>query len=144
MPEPTFQPGFRLSPFDVVVLVAGAVASAYATTVDRWFGAAIAFVVLHFFLFCNVLRMSRPLELTWAAVFVALSTAALSLGLLSWPVVFAASAALTAILAAIELRRPSYHGIGWQKLNPRLPEWWQSAAGAAGGPPPGAAGRGRE
>jgi hypothetical protein len=144
VPERTFQPGFRLSPFDVAVLVAGAVASAYATTVDRWFGAAIAFVVLHFFLFCNVLRMSRRLELVWAGVFAALAVAALSFNVLSWPAVFAASAALTAIVAAIELRRPSYHGVGWQKLNPRLPEWWQSAAGAAGAPPPGAARRGRE
>src|SRR5688572_28471172 len=144
MAERLFQPGFRLSALDIVVLVAGAVASAYATTVDRWFGAAIAFVVLHFFLFCNVLRMSRPLELVWAAVFVALSTAGLSLGLLSWTAVFAASAAVTAIVAAIGLRGPSYHGVGWQKLNPRLPEWWQSAAGAAGEPLPGAARRGRE
>ncbi len=60
MAERKFQPGFRLSGLDVIVLVVGGVASAYAMTVDRWFGIAIAFVVLHFFLFCNVLRMSRP------------------------------------------------------------------------------------
>src|SRR4051812_47661861 len=61
MAERKFQPGFRLSALDVIVLVVGGVASAYAMTIDRWFGIAIAFVVLHFFLFCNVLRMSRPL-----------------------------------------------------------------------------------
>jgi hypothetical protein len=111
----------------------GGVASAYAMTIDRWFGVAIAFVVLHFFLFCNVLRMSRPLELTWAATFAALAVAAIAQGLLSWPVVFTVSSVVTVIVAFIETRRPSYHGVGWQKLNPRLPERWQPAAAGGGG-----------
>jgi len=133
MPAQKFQPGFRLSALDVVVLVAGGVASAYATTFDRWLAVAIAFVVAHFFLFCNVLRMSRPLELIWAATFAALAVAAISQGVPSWPVVFAISSTVTVIVAAIEMRRPSYHGVGWQKLNPRLPEWWQSATAAGRG-----------
>ena len=128
-----FQPGFRLSALDVVVLIMGGVASAYAMTIDRWFGIAIAFVVLHFFLFCNVLRMSRPLELIWAGIFAGLAAAAMSQNLLSWPAVFAMSSVVTVIVAFIETRRPSYHGVGWQKLNPRLPEWWQSAAAGGGG-----------
>lgn len=132
MGERQFQPGFRLSALDIAVVVAGAGASAYAMTVDRWFGAAIAFVVLHFFLFCNVLRMSRPLELVWAGAFAALAVAALSFNVLSWPAVFAASAFLTLIVAMIELRRPSYHGVGWQTLNPRLPQWWPRRPGARG------------
>ena len=61
--ERKFQPGFRLSMSDVIVLVVGAVACAYAMTVDRWFGIAIAFVVLHFFLFCNMVRMSLRFRL---------------------------------------------------------------------------------
>jgi hypothetical protein len=129
MPARPFQPGFRLSATDVAVLVAGAAASAYATTLDRWLGVAVAFVVVHFFLFCNVLRMSRPLELTWAAVFAALAAGAASRGTPPWPVVFAVSSAVTAVVAFVETRRPSYHGVAWQKLNPRLPEWWQSVAG---------------
>ena len=40
--------------------------------------------------------------------------------------VFAISGVTTINLAAIQMRRPSYHGVGWQKLNPRFPEWWQS------------------
>jgi hypothetical protein len=127
MAERKFQPGFRLSTSDVLVLTVGAVASAYAMTIDQWFGIAIAFVVLHFFLFCNVLRMSRPLELVWAGIFAGLASATISRHLLSWPVVLAASSVVTVIVAFIEMRRPSYHGVGWQKLNPRLPEWWLSA-----------------
>ena len=70
--------------------------------------------------------MSRRLELTWAAVFVGLAVATISLNLLPWPAVFAASLAVTVMLAVIEVRRPSYHGVGWRKLNPRLPEWWMA------------------
>jgi len=133
MAERKFQPGFRLSALDVAVLVVGGSSSAYAATVDRWFGFAIAFVVLHFFLFCNVLRMSRPLELIWASIFAALAVATISQSILSWAVVFAVSSVVTVIVAFIETRRPSYHGVGWQKLNPRLPEWWQSASPGGGG-----------
>ena len=68
-------------------------------TIDRWFGIAIAFVVLHFFLFCNVLRMSRPLELIWAGIFAALAIAIISFNLLSWPAVFAISGAATMVVA---------------------------------------------
>jgi len=126
MAERKFQPGFRLSAVDVVILVVGGIASAYAMTIDRWFGIAITFVVLHFFLFCNVLRMSRPLELIWACIFAALVVATISMDLLSWPIVFAISLIATVIVGIVEMRRPSYHGIGWQKMNPLLPEWWQS------------------
>ena len=124
MPQIRFQPGFRLSVVDVVVLIVGAIASAFIFTIDRWLGIAIAFVVIHFFLFCNVLRMSRPLELTWAAVFAALAIAMISLNALTWPIVFAISAMLTVVVAVIESRRPSYHGVGWRKINPSLPEWF--------------------
>lgn len=133
MPGRNFQPGFRLSGLDVLVLVVAGIASAYTMTIDRWLGVAIGFVVLHFFIFCNVLRMSRSLELVWAGIFAALAVAAIALSLLSWPIVFAASSVVTIIVAFIETRRPSYHGVGWQILNPRLPEWWQSTTAGGGG-----------
>lgn len=120
-----FQPGFRFSAFDAIILVAGGCATAYVMTIDRWAGIAIAFVTLHFFLFCNVLRMSRPLELAWAFLFATMAIATISFDLLSWPTVFAVSLASTLVLAAIEIRRLSYHGVGWRSLNPGLPEWWQ-------------------
>lgn len=131
MAKRKFQPGFRLSALDIMILVVGSIASAYTMTIDGGFGIAIAFVVLHFFLFCNVLRMSRPLELIWAGVFAALAAATISQNLLSWQTVFAISSLVTVIVAITEMRRPSYHGVGWHKLNPRLPEWWQATA--AGG-----------
>jgi hypothetical protein len=129
MAEREFQPGFRLSSTDVVVLLVGGALSAYFASVNMWLGVAIAFVVLHFFLFCNVLRMSRALELIWAGIFAGLTVAALSFRLFSWPVVLGISAVVTVAVAIVEARQPSYHGVGWQKLNPRLLEWWRSAEG---------------
>jgi hypothetical protein len=124
MAKSTFSPGFRLSALDVVTLVVGAVAATAFATVDRWTGVAIAFVVAHFFLFCNILRMSRPLELIWAAVFSSLAVCSIQ-KLIPWPWAFAISGGMTVIVAIIETRRPSYHGVGWKRLNPELPMWWE-------------------
>jgi hypothetical protein len=121
-----FQPGFRLSMFDVIILITGAGACVYALTIEQNFAIAIAFVILHFFLFCNVLRMSRRLELAWASIFAGMAIMHISFELLSWPLVFAISLAATCAVALIEIRHPSYHGIGWKWLNARLPEWWQA------------------
>jgi hypothetical protein len=129
MPNPTFAPGFRLSARDVGVLVIGSVASVAVVRLDAWPGIAIAFVVAHFFLFCNILRLSRPLELTWAAVFSGLAIATTSFTLISWPAVLACSSGLTLALALIAIRRPSYHGLGWQTLNPGLRQWWSVHGG---------------
>src|SRR5689334_24331900 len=125
MTERKFQPGFRLSALDILVLIIGGLASAYIVTFDQHLATAIAFVVLHFFLICNVLRMSRPLELIWAGMFIALAAAAISLAVPPWPIALALSSIITILLTVIETRRPSYHGVLWQKLNPHLLAWWQ-------------------
>jgi Na+-transporting NADH:ubiquinone oxidoreductase subunit NqrD len=124
MAESTFSPGFRLSALDVVILVAGAVAATAFAAVDRWTGVAIGFVVAHFFLFCNILRMSRPMELIWAAVFSSLAVCSIQ-KLTPWAWTFGISVGIAVIVGIIETRRPSYHGVGWKRLNPKLPEWWE-------------------
>src|SRR4051812_38487682 len=105
-----FAPGFRLSAMDVVILIIGAAASVAVGFYEVWLGAAIAFVVGHFFLFCNILRMSRPMELIWAAVFAGLAIATITRGMPSWLVTFCISAMVTVLLAIVESRRPWYHG----------------------------------
>lgn len=122
----TFQPGFRLSVLDVVVLIVGGVGAWSMMSLDRWTGIAILFVELHFFLFCNVLRMARRLELIWAGSFVALVVARTLFEVIAWPAVFAISAVVTVILTLIEIRRPLYHGVAWRKFNPRLLDRWNS------------------
>jgi len=121
-----FAPGFRLSRLDVVVLVAGLALAVAIGARDGWHGFAVAFVVLHFFLFCNVFRMSRPPELVWAAAFTLLAGATVSFGRPGWIATSAVSLGLSGALIARELRQPHYHGVLWRRFNPRLPEWWRT------------------
>lgn len=120
-----FRPGFRLSLVDVVVLVCGTVGA-----VAGWHGyrdlAVLGVVAVgHFFLFCNVFRVARRPELVWASVFVA-SVAVQRLAHVSWGVVILVVACTSSAVIANELRKPSYHGILWHRINPGLPDWWAS------------------
>ncbi|HET6426092.1 MAG TPA: hypothetical protein VFG20_20545 [Planctomycetaceae bacterium] len=122
----TFAPGFRCSLLDVVVLIAGAVTTVATIPIDGRIAFVIGFTVAHFFLFCNVFRISRPLELVWATVFVALCYASFARGQPPWNATTGLSFVVTTIVITLAMRRPSYHGIGWQTINPRLPEWWEA------------------
>lgn len=84
----------------------------------------MAFVIGHFFVFCNVVRMSRKLELVWAVVFVALALASHSFDIPRWPVSFALAFSLAVVFIVLEMRKPLYHGVFWERVNPGLPEWW--------------------
>ena len=121
-----FAPGFRLSMLDVVVLAVGMMAAIGLATVVWWWGFVIAFVLGHFFLFCNVIRMSRPLELTWAGTFLALAAPTVLADRPGWLMTASLTFAVTLLVVVLETRKPSYHGVGWQRINPRLPEWWEA------------------
>ncbi len=43
-----------------MILIVGFVAALSFSFVNIWIGLAIGFVVAHFFLFCNIARISRP------------------------------------------------------------------------------------
>ena len=124
-----FSPGFRLSMFDLAILAAGVCATIAISRFDVWLGIAVAFVVAHFFLFCNLLRLSRTPELIWAGIFAALAIAASIPVIDSWPAALGISVALTVVLAIVEFRRPSYHGVAWRWINPQLPAWWSAHTG---------------
>ncbi len=124
MTERTFSPGFRFSRRDAAVLLLAVVAGVALCFVHLCVAVGVAFVVGHFFLFCNVFRLSRPPELIWATAFACLMVAG-SCGVISWWLAFLAAASLTPVLVVIETRRPSYHGVWWEQLNPHLPEWWR-------------------
>lgn len=125
-----FLPGFRLSGVDVLVLTGGAGLAVGVGLWDVWVGMAVVFVVMHFFLFCNVLRMSRRLELIWAGVFAAMAAGAILCGVAwLWWVVFGVAAGVTVVLARVEMGRASYHGVGWRRVNPGLEEWWRARRG---------------
>jgi hypothetical protein len=89
-----------------------------------WAGFAVAFVVLHFFLFCNVFRISRSAELFWAGAFLLLAGSTLLTGLPGWVAVILGSIALSSYFIWRETKKPSYRGICWKQWNPDLRGWW--------------------
>jgi hypothetical protein len=122
----TFEPGFRIDAIDVLVLVAGAVATVLLADVQWWMGLVVGFAVGHFFLFCNVFRVGKPLELAWSAVFVVLAGGTIVTGQPGWLATIAVTLAATLFVIVAQMRKPSYHGIAWQRLNPNLQAWWEA------------------
>ena len=124
-----FSPGFRISKTDTFVLIAGSIGAGLAARIEWWMGLIVAFVVGHFFLFCNVFRVARPLELAWAALFTSLAGSTIVIGQPGWPVTFAATLAATVVVIVMQMRSPAYHGVTWQSINPGLPQWWAAQGG---------------
>lgn len=120
-----FKPGFRLSTLDILVIVSAIAGALYFFNIAKPLSAIIAMVVMHFFVFCNVTRMSRIPELIWAFVFTLLTILSLRFNLLPLYLVFIISISLSVTLIALELRKRSYHGILWQKINPNLEAWFR-------------------
>lgn len=110
----------------MIVLIVGTFAIVVLSMTLWWLGYIVAIVVAHFFLFCNVVRMSRPLELIWAGVFVLLASATVAFDTPGWLVTTIVALVTTLVLVIVEMRKPSYHGVGWQRINPGLPAWWEA------------------
>lgn len=70
--------------------------------------------------------MSRIPELIWAGVFITGASASFKIGVPSFEVAVGISLFTTIVLVALEVRKPSYHGVYWQKLNPNLEKWFES------------------
>lgn len=124
MNESKFQPGFRISKFDGIIIFAGIIGALALWTLAWWSGFLIAFVIAHFFLFCNVFRVARLLELAWSGIFIVLMYYTVAVDVLLWPVSIGCSVLATLAVITIEIRKPSYHGILWRRINPGLLEWW--------------------
>ncbi len=102
----------------------GILSSVLIARFDDSFAIVVLFTLAHFFLFCNVLRVSRPLELVWAVLFVLLSASTILTSFPPWSYTFSTMLLVTAILTVVQIQRPSYHGVFWRRLNPNLPQWW--------------------
>ncbi len=125
MTSPGFSPGFRFSLSDATVLLAGVCGSIFFGMKVWYAGFIIAFTVAHFFLFCNVFRIERKPELLWGGLFTTLVIATVKFDFPGWPATIALSSGMTIFLLHREMKKPGYHGIGWQKINPQLQSWWQ-------------------
>lgn len=124
-----FAPGFRISLLDILVLMCGAVGAFVVGRDSSWHGAAIGFVVGHFFLFCNVFRIARAPELVWATIFTAMGCGTVAVKFPGWPATFGVALVCTVILVVREMRKPNYHGVAWRHINPGLEAWWQTHHG---------------
>lgn len=127
MSKPTFTPGFQLSVLDVVVLILAVIGTYVLGRYSWWAGLIILFVVGHFFLFCNIFRIARKSELIWAGTFEVLTAATILTEIPGWTITIVSSLLLTLLLVMLEMRKPSYHGIGWQRINPNLPAYWEQS-----------------
>lgn len=121
-----FNPGFRLSKIDIGVIIISLAAAGTLYEYSGPFSFIVLFVVAHFFLFCNVTRMSRIPELVWAGIFVLNASSSLKAGVPSLEIAIGISLFSTIVLVALEVRKPSYHGMFWQKVNPNLEKWFES------------------
>ncbi len=124
MKENKFNPGFRLSLLDVIVLILGCVLAYYLREINVNMSCIVLFVVGHFFYFCNVVRMSRIPELIWASCFVLLCGVSQYYHAVTIDKIFVFSLVITVILTYKEMRKPFYHGIFWSKINPNLEDWF--------------------
>ena len=121
-----FSAGFRISVSDIVVLIAGLGASIYFGFQMWQLSFVIGFAVAHFFLFCNVFRIQRRPELLWASTFVILAGGTFVYGVPGWLITILVSLVLTVVLIFLEMKKPCYHGIFWQSVNPKLEDWWKA------------------
>lgn len=114
--------GFRLSITDAIVIAIGTAATIAAIGPLGPMAGIFPMAVGHFFLFCNVFRLRRRYELIWTAIFLANFTA-WTYTEFSWIGVLAIQLPVTALVIALEIRSPRYHGILATRLNPRVSEY---------------------
>ncbi len=103
--------GARFSTTDGIVIAIGALLTWSLRELPSSIAWLPAVALGHFFLFCNVFRVRRSLELAWAGVFVANFAAWSWIGF-SWLAVLAVQTPVTVLAIGVEMRSPRYHGIG--------------------------------
>jgi hypothetical protein len=104
-----------------LAVLAGIVITLHYFGSSLWWSVAI--VAVHFFLFCNIFRMTRRRELIWVAIFVVNVGFWILLGQLNWFNVLACQLPLTTGVIAWEVRAARYHGVFADRLNGRLADY---------------------
>lgn len=105
---------------------ATAIAACFLLTAWSWqwldvYALVAPFVLGHFFLFCNIFRVRRSLELIWAGSFLAQAFAWLALGpAFDFLPIALTQLPITAAVIGYEMRSPRYHGMLCGRINPDL------------------------
>ena len=110
----------------MVILITGLIGAIILGLQIWWAGLSIGLVVLHFFLFCNVFRISRFSELIWAGTFIVLAGTTILTEYLGWIATSVLAITLSSFLIWRETKKDNYHGIFWKAWNPTLPDWWKT------------------
>lgn len=110
--------------FDATILIAALPLAFFTYSYSLTYSVLMIFVILHFFLFCNIVRMSRIPELIWATFFLLMFYVHLKLSAITFFQALASCMSVTFILIFLEVKKPGYHGVFWKKFNPNLPEWF--------------------
>lgn len=114
-----------MSVFDCVVLAVGLLGVVAWRTLDEPRLLVVSYVTGTFFLYCNVFRIRRTPELMWAGVFTVLASCSSLIGQPTWYFTIGAAITLSVLLIGLEMFHPSYHGILWRKVNPKLEKGWK-------------------
>lgn len=108
--------GFRLSATDVLVLLLCALITWVLWPVAGSPALVLPLALGHFFLFCNVFRVGRRTEMTWAALLVINTVAWHLADALSLSRIFLTQTPATAIAVLWAVSRKDYHGLGYTLL----------------------------
>ncbi|MBB3208224.1 hypothetical protein FHS27_004051 [Rhodopirellula rubra] len=115
--------GFRLSLVDAFVVLLAAVVTLATIDATGGFSWLLLFVVLHFFLFCNVFRVRRAPELVWAFTFLANCGVWIATGHVDLLGIVGSQCLITLGILINEMRSPNYHGIFARRINSRLDDY---------------------
>lgn len=115
--------GFRFNLTDAVILIISVAASAWLLTSHNPFWWLIPFVVMHFFLFCNIFRVRRAFELIWAAIFICLNMWCALRANWNLAIVCAIQLPATICVLAAEIPSRRYHGIFARQWNSSLDDY---------------------
>src|ERR1041385_1540518 len=97
------KPGIRFSFTDACAIAVCALVTWLLRDQDSLFTFTFAVVLGHFFLFCNVFRVRKKFELTWAAIFFVNVIAWVCSGQFSWTHALLTQSPFTALLIALEV-----------------------------------------
>ncbi len=105
------------------MLILTVIATVYFWSDRPIFAPLLVIVVAHFFLFCNVFRIVRSLELIWAGLFILNFLLWMLLNRFTWANVLAIQIPITMTFILYEMHGPREHGIFARRVKPRLDDY---------------------
>lgn len=100
-----------MSKLDIAVIMIALAGAVWLYGYSAKLSFVVLFVVAHFFLFCNIVRMSRIPELIWGAIFSPACISSMRYGFPPWYAAILLALLATVVLVTLELKKPSYHGV---------------------------------